>query len=253
MKQNIYSVKQLADLAGVSSRTLRYYDQTGLLKPDGVSENGYRYYGEKELLRLQQILFYRELDFSLDEIKTILENPNFDIQAALSSHRLLLRQNIARLEKLVHTVDKTIKSLNGETKMKDQEYYRGFSKEQQEKYAGEIRQKYGSTTLNESKNRMKNWSKSDFTRVMEESTAIFNAIRDNIDKAENSLEVQTQIKALHLWLNTFYPCNLEMLEGIGHMYNEHPDFRKMWQTKYHQDMPEFLQRSIEYYCRHSQG
>lgn len=253
MKQNSYSVKQLASLAGISARALHYYDQIGLLKPAGIAENGYRYYGKNELMRLQQILFYRELDFNLNEIKTILGTADFDIHSALLSHRKLLLQKITRLESLVNTVDKTIKHLKGEIEMKDQEYYSGFSKEQQQKYEGEIRQKFGNTAIDESKKRMKNWSKSDFTRVMEDGTAIFSAIRDNMDKGAESIQIQEQIKALHHWLNTFYSCNLEMLAGIGHMYNEHPDFRKMWQTKYHQDMPEFLQCSIEYYCRHNQG
>jgi len=174
-------------------------------------------------------------------------------QVASSSHHVFLYKMIARLENIVYTVDRTIKFLNGETKMKDQEYYGGFSKEQQHKYEGEIRQKCGNTAIDESKKRMNNWSKSDFNRVMEDGTTIFSAIRANMDKGENSTEVQTQLKGLHQWLNTFYTCNLETLEEIGHMYNEHPDFRKMWQTKYHQDMPEFLQRSIEYYCHHNQS
>lgn len=253
MTQNNYVVKQLANLAGISVRALHYYDQIGLLKPAGLGENGYRYYGEKELLRLQQILFYRELDFGLDEIKTILDKPDFDIQAALLSHRKHLRQKIARLEKLVKTVDKTLGHMKGENDMQHQEYYGGFSKEQQKKYEEEIRQKCGSTAMDESKKQMKNWSKADFDRIMEDGTVIFSAIRDNMGEGIKSQKVQAQVKALHRWLNTFYTCNLEMLDGIGHMYSEHPDFRKMWQTKYHQDMPEFLQRSIEYYCRQNQG
>jgi DNA-binding transcriptional MerR regulator len=252
MKDNSYSVKQLADLAGVSSRTLHYYDQTGLLKPAGTTENGYRYYEEKELLRLQQILFYRELAFSLEEIKIILEKPDFDVLVALSSHRKLLRQQIFRLNKLVNTVDKTLEHLKGETEMQDQEYYGGFNKEHQEKYEGEILHKYGNTAINESKKRMGKWSKTDFARITAEGDKIFCAICGNMNKGAHNLDVQAQVKGLHQWLNNFYSCNLEMLEGIGQMYNDHPDFRKMFQTKYHQDMPEFLKRAIEHYCRHNQ-
>ena len=134
----IYSVKQLLDLAGTSMRTLHYYDSIGLLKPQSYKENGYRQYGEKELLRLQQILFFRELDFSLEDIKTIIDRPDFDIIKALNSHRQLLRHKIVRLNKLIQTVDKTILKLNGESEMNDTEYYGGFSKEQQEKYEQEI-------------------------------------------------------------------------------------------------------------------
>jgi DNA-binding transcriptional MerR regulator len=156
MKEKTYSVKQLAELAGVSIRTLHFYDQIGLLKPEKTAENGYRYYGEKELLQLQQILFYRELDFKLGNIKLIMQKSDYDVRQALRTHGQLLKQKITRLEKLVNTVEKTLSYLKGETDMQEQEYYGGFSKEQQEKYEGEIRQKHGSAALDESKKRHKN-------------------------------------------------------------------------------------------------
>lgn len=244
-----YTIKQLADLAGISVRTLHYYDEVGLLKPRSYTENRYRQYGEKELLRLQQILFFRELDFSLEQIKEIISKPDFDVLQALRQHRKLLLDKIGRLNSLVNTVDKTILNLKGELEMSEQEYYQGFSREQQEKYEQEIREKYGHTALDESKRRMKGWSKNDFQDVQEEGTQIFTAIRDNMGKGFDSPEVQTQIQALHQWLNHFYTCSHEMLLGLGHLYNDHPDFVKMWKTRYHEQMPEFLLQSIEYYCQ----
>jgi DNA-binding transcriptional MerR regulator len=243
-----YTVKQLADLAGVSVRTLHYYDQIGLLKPGNIAANGYRYYTEKQILRLQQILFFRELDFSLLEIAAIIDSPDFDVLQALAAHRKLLLKKIERLGNLIKTVDKTVMSLQGGTKMTENEYYQGFSKEQQEKYEKEIRQKYGSKALDESKGRMQKWNKSDFNRLNQESEKIFSAIRDNLGKGFDSPLVQSQIKQLHEWLNNFYACDLEMFRGLGHMYNEHPDFAKMFKTKYHEELPAFLLKAIEYYC-----
>ncbi|MCA9980813.1 MAG: MerR family transcriptional regulator, partial [Anaerolineales bacterium] len=130
----VYTVKQLADLAGVSNRTLHYYDEIGLLKPSSYSDSGYRYYDEEALLRLQQILFLRELDISLQKIGTILEQPDYDLVQALTNQRQALAQRAKRLENLMHTIDKTIQHLQGELEMSSQEFFGGFSEEQQKEY-----------------------------------------------------------------------------------------------------------------------
>jgi MerR family transcriptional regulator, thiopeptide resistance regulator len=244
-----YTVKQLADLAGISVRTLHYYDQIGLLRPHQVGENRYRYYGENELIRLQQILFFRELDFALDQIKKIIDKPDFNVLVALREHKIMLKKRIGRLNRLIETVDKTSLNLKGKIKMKEEEYYQGFSNEQQEKYEKEILGIYGNEAIDESKRRMKGWAKEDYRRVQEEGDLIFTAIRDNIDKGYDSAQVQIQIEVLKSWLNHFYTCTDEILLGLGRMYNEHPDFVKMWKTKYHKDMPSFLLKAIEEYCR----
>ena len=139
----MYTIKQLADLAGVTVRTLHHYDQIGLLKPSSVGGNGYRYYGEAALYRLQQILFYRELDVPLDEIKRIVGRPDFDVLAALESHRTALRAEVQRIEKLIRTIDLTTQHLKGKVSMSDQQLFRGFSEEEQEKMAAEAEQQLG--------------------------------------------------------------------------------------------------------------
>ena len=113
----MYTVKQLSSLAGVSPCTLHYYDQIGLLKPESVGENSFRYYGEVSLLRLQQILFYRELGFTLEAIKAIVTRPDFDVLTALESHRKFLQGRAERLERLIQTVGDTILHLRGEKEM----------------------------------------------------------------------------------------------------------------------------------------
>jgi DNA-binding transcriptional MerR regulator len=113
----MFTVKQLSKIAGITPRTLHYYDEIGLLKPSQVGANGYRYYGEEALLRLQQILLYRELDLPLEHIKEIVEHPDFDVLSALESHRQKLRQRIMHMERLIGTVDDTISHLKGQKRM----------------------------------------------------------------------------------------------------------------------------------------
>jgi DNA-binding transcriptional MerR regulator len=128
-----YSVNQLAKMAGVSVRTLHHYDRFGLLKPSVRTEARYRLYGKDELIRLQQILFYKELDFSLADIRRILNDPNFDRVTALESHRHALERRRDKLTTLLGTIDKTILELKGEQiMMTDEELYEGFSKQQAE-------------------------------------------------------------------------------------------------------------------------
>ena len=142
-----YTVKQLAGLAGVSARTLRYYHEIGLLRPGRVSDAGYRFYGPAEVDRLQQILFYRELGLRLDEIASLLDDPQFDRRKALQSHLAALRQQRERLDSLILTVEKTIRNETGGIQMTDKEKFEGFKariiRENEEKYGKELRAKYG--------------------------------------------------------------------------------------------------------------
>ena len=142
-----YTVKALAELAGVTPRTLRWYDQTGLLKPLRTTEAGYRLYGPKQLDRLQDILFYRELGLDLASIRTILDDPAFDRQAALQSHLTELKDRRARLDELILTVQRTIDNIKGGTKMTDQEKFEAFKRNavaaMEAAHGAESRQKYG--------------------------------------------------------------------------------------------------------------
>jgi DNA-binding transcriptional MerR regulator/quercetin dioxygenase-like cupin family protein len=122
-----HTVKQVAKMSGVSVRTLHFYDETGLLKPTRHAANGYRLYGEPQLLVLQQILFYREIGFELKQIKEVLGRADFEKVAALQSHRKVLEKKLARTNTLIATIDKTIRHLKGTKKMKGEEMFVGFS------------------------------------------------------------------------------------------------------------------------------
>ena len=138
----MYTVKQLSKLAGVTPRTLHHYDEIGLLKPSRVGENGYRYYGEESLLRLQQILFYRELGLPLEDIKKLMGRRDFDVVGALYGHKEALKNQVTRLNRLIHTVDNTINHLKGNIIMSEKGFFEGFSEEQQEQYAAEAEKLY---------------------------------------------------------------------------------------------------------------
>lgn len=142
-----YTVKALAELAGVTPRTLRWYDQKGLLKPRRTTEAGYRLYGPEEVDRLQSILFYKELGLELEAVREILDAPGFDRAAALQSHLAELEARRQRLDALILTVKKTIDEAKGGTPMSDREKFEAFKRRaveaNEERYGKEVREKYG--------------------------------------------------------------------------------------------------------------
>ncbi|MFC5411708.1 MerR family transcriptional regulator [Larkinella bovis] len=189
-----YSVKKLASLAGVSVRTLHHYDRLGLLKPSVRTEARYRLYGEKELIRLQQILFYKELDFSLLEIRQVLEDPEFDLVTALQSHKTALCERRDRLTTLLGTIDKTLSKLKGEQIMlTDEELYAGFPKEQAEAYRQEAVAQYGEKVVKESENKLRHLSKAEFEQLKSEGEAIYRTLGELMHKDPADPAVQQQI------------------------------------------------------------
>jgi MerR family transcriptional regulator, thiopeptide resistance regulator len=243
----LFTVKKLADLAGISVRTLHYYDQIGLLKPGSYSQNGYRQYDEEDMVRLQQIMFFRELEFGLDEIKKIMSRPDFDVLVALQSHHILLAQKAARLNELLATVEKTIRKMKGEIQMEIKEYYQGFSDEQIEKYRDEVRRRWGEDTLKKSEARITGMGKEKFAALQAEGKEIFMAISLNISRGAECPEVQEQISKWRSWLENFSSYSDEAVLGLGRVYSQHADFAAFFR-KIHPELPEFLTRAIEYYC-----
>ncbi len=243
----VYTVKKLAQLAGVSVRTLHYYDQVGLLKPQSYSGSGYRLYGEDAVVRLQQILFFRELDFSLEEISRIISRPDFDVLEALQEHRVLLSKKAERLSELLATVDKTIKKLKGETEMDIKEYYQGFSDEKIEEYRKEVRERWGEDTLKSSEAKVKKMGKEKFAALQAEGGRIFQEICDNRSKGASSKEVQALVAQWRQWLENFHHYSDEAVRGLGQMYSQDPRFAEFYE-KFGRDFAVFLSEAIECYC-----
>lgn len=243
----VYTVKQLADLAGVSRRTLHYYDEIGLLTPSQKAENGYRYYDDEAVLRLQQILFFRELGLSLEEIRTAVDAPDFDVVQSLQSHRQALVQKAERLDSLIQTIDKTINHLEGQNDMSTQEFFTGFDEETQKAYEKEAAERWDPDEVKATSQRWNNYSAAQQKQIMAEGNAVYTDLLAVMDKGVDSPEVQQIIGRWHQHMRYFYEPSVERLRGLGWGYENDPAFSAFYE-KMNPDMPQFIHQAIDYYC-----
>ncbi len=242
----MFTVKQLSKLAGVTPRTLHHYDEIGLLKPSRVGDNGYRYYGEESLLRLQQILFYRELDIPLEDIKKIMGRRDFDVLGALQSHKDALRKQVTRLNRLINTVDNTINHLKGNNIMSDKAYFEGFSEAEQEKYAVEAEQMYDPETVRESNRKWKAYSAAKKESIMAEGKAIYIDMIAAMPKGAASPEVQTIVERWRKHMDHFWTPKLDQLLALASGYNDDPRFKANF-DKMHPQLAEFMHAAVKVY------
>ncbi|MFZ1979542.1 MAG: MerR family transcriptional regulator [Bacteroidota bacterium] len=246
-----YSVQQLASLAQISVRTLHHYDQIGLLKPHSRTAAGYRVYSVQELLRLQQILFYKELDIPLKEIGRILDDPGFDPIAALHQHRIAIHEKKERFSQLLTTIDKTIQALQGEQRMKsDEEYYKGFSPEEKtafEQYEREALETYDPVFVKQVNDKVKRWSKEKWDSVQSEGDEISESLAKLMGSPVDHPDVQQLIARHHAHLANFYDASAEMYKRLAQHYVEDPRFRKSY-DKYRPGLTDYLKEAIDYYC-----
>jgi DNA-binding transcriptional MerR regulator len=246
-----YTVKQVAKMAGVSVRTLHHYDQIGLLSPVRRTTAGYRQYSDADLLRLQQILFFRELDFSLKDIGRILDHPDFDQVDALCKHRRMLAQRVARLNRLIQTVDRTIYSLSEDNMpLTDDELYEGFSKEQVERYEREVKEMYDPKKVEETNQRIRKLSKEQWQQVKDEGAAVNQALAALMDCEISDPQVQEVIDRHHAWIENFYPAPVKVYRGLGELYTGHDEFRAHYE-EVAPGLAEFLKAAMDYYCDHT--
>lgn len=248
---NTYTIQQLATLAGVSVRTLHHYDSIGLLKPAYRSSNTYRKYGEPELLRLQQILFFRELEIPLDQIKQTLDGKYFDMISTLKTHRTLIEIKEARMKELLVTIDKTIKKLNQESNMNDEELYEGFSKEEQEAWNKEAEERWGHTdAYKQSVGKYESLSQAEKVQMQKDGEVLMDTIVTNMVHGPDSPEVQALVQQHYDSLRFFYEPSLEMYKSLADMYVGYQDdtrYRAYFE-KHHKDLPEFMRDAIYIYC-----
>lgn len=253
MKQ--YSVKELSKLAGVSIRTLHHYDSIGLLKPSSRTEAGYRAYGEPELLRLQQILFYKELDFPLHEIRSILDDPGFDVVSALSNHRKLLKARKLRLATLMATITKTIDHLKKENIMlQPEELYLGFSKETGQTYRRQAIEKYGIEAVETSENQLRKYSKAQLAQLKQEQETIAAALADLQAEDPESAKVQKLIAVHYKNIRKFWGTSeakdkqAEAYEGLGQLYVNDDRFTQR-DGKPQPEFALFLSKAMSHFAR----
>lgn len=246
-----YTVSQLARIAGISVRTLHHYDEIGLLKPARRARPGYRYFGKEELYRLQQILFFRELEFPLKKIKRILDGPDFDPVQTLSYQKKELQKRKERLGVLLETIDKTISLLKEEEEMvTESEMYEGFSKKQAEEYEKEVRAKYDPEVVEESRRNIQNMTKKEFKELKQEGINIAKELTELTDREINDPEVQALVKRHFAMNNKFYQTSAEMYKGLADMYVEEARFTKFY-DKHKPGLAAFLRDAIHHFAKHN--
>lgn len=227
-----YTVNELARLAGVSVRTLHHYDEIGLLKPAFTGENRYRYYGEEELLRLQQILIHRELDIPLIEIGAILDAPDFDRLETLQRQRERLEEQAKRYAGMVRTIDRTIARLKGERKMKDSDLYSGIvSPEKQAEYEAWLVERHGTDMqrqIDRSRKAMAKMSEAERAEMMEELRQVEEGLAEGLRRGlpPQSTALDPMIERHRAWVGSAWgrECTPEAYAGLADIYQQ-PDFR----------------------------
>ena len=247
-----YSISQLSKLAGVSSRTLRYYEEIGLLIPRGKDVNGYRYYDSAQVDKLQQIMFYRSFDIELEEIKNILASDSFDPIKTLESHLVKLENQKSKINRLIDNVNKTIMSLKGETTMSDKEKFAAFKQnivdENEKKYGGEIRKKYGDKTVDETNKKILDMSQESWNSL-EELTALLNAtLKEATQQADPASETAQKACALHKeWLGYYWNFyNKEAHLNLCLMYTQDERFKEYYE-KIAPGCADFLYEAMKIY------
>jgi DNA-binding transcriptional MerR regulator len=219
-----YTVQKLGNLAGVSTRTLRYYDEIGLLKPARVNSSGYRIYGQPEIDRLQQIMFYRELGLSLESIKDIMTAPDFDGAKALKEHREKLLEKRKQLDILIANVEKTIAQTEGRIAMSNKEKFAGFKEkmiaDNERKYGKEIREKYGDDVVDRSNAKMMNMTEEQYNHFIKLGDQVLATLKEAFATGDPAGELAQKAADLHRqWLGFTWPnYSKEAHIGVAQMY-----------------------------------
>jgi DNA-binding transcriptional MerR regulator len=253
-----YTVSQVAALSGVSVRALHHYDEIGLLKPASVGLNGYRYYGREELLRLQQILFHRELGLSLDEIRQAIETPGFDRGAALRCQREKLVAEIARLRKLARTIDDTLADLEGARTMNEKAMYRGFDAEARERHNAWAIERYGKWArlgLETRDEIMQGWTQAERDANQEEMNGVFGDFTAALAEGLPADSARTQGIVLRLhgaaskaWTG---PVSRGGFLNMGDIYVENPDMRARFDRRA-PGLADYVAHAIRIFCVETQ-
>ena len=253
------TVKQLAAISGVTVRTLHHYDEIGLLTPAAVGANGYRYYGRGELLRLQRILFHRELGVPLGSIAELLDLEGQDQIGVLRQHREKLEAERERYRVLIETIDRTITDLEGGKFMANADLYRGFSPEKQAAYEAWLIERYGEPLrigiahAKTSYSRLSPAGRKEFlqtqgTELQQLEEALAGALRNGIDPASDGIDLLT---ARHrAWVAAMWgrPCSAKSYAGLADLYLAHPDFMARYES-IEKGFAEYLARAMKLHAK----
>lgn len=247
-----YTVQKLANLAGISSRTLRYYDEIGILKPTRINSSGYRIYGQSEIDRLQQILFYRELGLELDSIKALVTSSSFDEITALTEHRKKLLEKREQINLLIANVDKTLAFKEGRIIMSDKEKFEGFKQkmidDNEKKYGKEVREKYGDTQVAKSNEMIKNITEDQYEELQKLGYSVMDTLKLAFETKDPAGELAQKAADLHRqWLCYFWDSySQEAHANLAQMYVDDERF-KAYYDKEQPGLAEFLRDAIRVY------
>ncbi|HEX3031361.1 MAG TPA: MerR family transcriptional regulator [Bacillota bacterium] len=231
-----YTVQKLAQLAGISTRTLRYYDEIGLLKPARINTSGYRIYGQQQVDTLQQIMFYRELGVGLEDIKVILNSGSFNATQALEEHREKLLERRKQLDLLIANVEKTLVMVEGGIRMTDKEKFEGFKQkmidDNEKQYGQEIRARYGDQQVEASNKKVKGMSQEQYAEVERLGAAVKATLAKAFATGDPAGELAQKAVDLHRqWLCFFWnDYSKEAHAGLGQMYVDDPRFTAYYDT-----------------------
>ena len=249
-----YTVQKLGHLAGISTRTLRYYDEIDLLKPARKSSSGYRIYGQQEVDKLQQILFFRELGLELEQIKSIVNDPNFNGTLPLEEHREKLLAKRLQLDLLITNVEKTISAKEGESSMADKEKFQGFKQkivdDNEQQYGSETRSKYGGQLIDQSNAKMLNMSEEQYQKFMRLEQEILSSLADAAKTGDPSSNAAQHTADLHRqWLGFTWPSySKDAHRGLAEMYVADERFAAYY-DKAHPGAAQFLRDAVIIYTQ----
>lgn len=250
-----YTVKKLSEISGVTIRTLHFYEESGLLKPAYYGSNGYRYYEEKELLQLQQILFFKKLGFTLSQIHNVLDKSDFDQIAALHSHKQALRCEWEKIGCLLKTIDKTIKHLEGKKKMKDKEMFDGFNIaliKAKKGHSYSAAEKIVARSVKNPTKRaeeVRKHGKVYYDNITMTAHALFEELVCCIEKgmdAGNDV-VQKIIEKHHTFMKKTHDVTKEVYQAYAQLYTKHPEFKKQLET-FHPGLAAFMAEAMNIFA-----
>ncbi|MEK4996867.1 MerR family transcriptional regulator [Paenibacillus odorifer] len=245
-------MQKLAELAGISTRTLRYYDEFGILKPARINSSGYRIYGRTEVDLLQQILFYRELGLSLERIKAIMTEPSFDGAKALREHHDKLLEKRQQLDLLIANVEKTLAQKEGRITMSDTEKFEGFKQklvdDNEKKYGQEIREKYGDDTINQSNQKLKGMTEEQYAAIQQLEEEMFETLLQAMEHGDPASVLAQKSADLHReWLSFYWNSySKEAHAGVAQLYVDDERFTEYY-DKRRPGLAAFLRDAVHVY------
>lgn len=250
-----YTVKQLSKLSGVTVRSLHFYEEIALLKPAYYGSNGYRYYEEQQLLQLQQILFFKELGFTLKQIQKVVGKKDFEQLAALYSHKKALSEEWEKIGLLLKTIDKTIKHLKGKKKMKDKEIFDGFNiaivkfKEGAPYSAAEKLVVQSVKNPTKSAEEVEKRGKAYYDQIIKTAHTLFKELVECIEKGSDPTAevVQKIIKKHHAFIEETNTATKEVYKAFAQLYAEHPEFRKQLDP-FHPQLAAFMADAMKVFA-----